>query len=192
MVYFLTQSLFHLCASVRLAKFTTNLFIKSKTKTNNSYDNSLPFMCSILFGLLLNEHEFCFFLLSYYDFNFSINLKLPRKSLSFFFSRVLFVLISVYIFYLSNTIPCGFISLVTFQICCHSFSKRKPRWLLTLLILLSNDIHQNPGPFQNSYFTFMNWNISSLSKDDFHRLRLLEAQNSIFSYDLISLSVKQS
>ena len=33
----------------------------------------------------------------------------------------------------------------------------------------------------------MNWNCNSLAKDDFHRLRLLEVQNSVFDYDLISL-----
>ena len=39
----------------------------------------------------------------------------------------------------------------------------------------------------NSYFTFMSWNLNSTSKVDFHRLKLLEARNSIFNYDLISL-----
>ena len=33
----------------------------------------------------------------------------------------------------------------------------------------------------------MNWNCNSITKEDFHRLRLIEAQNSIFNYDLISL-----
>ena len=33
----------------------------------------------------------------------------------------------------------------------------------------------------------MNWNCNSLAKDDFSQLRLLEAQNSILSYDIISL-----
>ena len=54
--------------------------------------------------------------------------------------------------------------------------------------MLSHDIHQNPGPPANSYLTFMSWNLNSLAKDNFHRLKLLEAQNSIFNYDLIYLS----
>ena len=33
----------------------------------------------------------------------------------------------------------------------------------------------------------MNWNCNSIAKDDFRRLRLLEAQNSVSNYDLISL-----
>ena len=40
----------------------------------------------------------------------------------------------------------------------------------------------------NSFFTFANWNVNSLAKDNFQRVQLLEAHNSIFSYDLISLT----
>ena len=32
----------------------------------------------------------------------------------------------------------------------------------------------------------MNWNINSLTKENFHRVDLIEAHNSIFNYDLIS------
>ena len=55
------------------------------------------------------------------------------------------------------------------------------------MIILSNDIHQNPGPIANSFFTFMNWNVNSIAKDNSHRLKLFEAQTSIFNYGLISL-----
>ena len=33
----------------------------------------------------------------------------------------------------------------------------------------------------------MSWNVNSIAKDDFQRVRLIEAHNSIFNYDLISL-----
>ena len=33
----------------------------------------------------------------------------------------------------------------------------------------------------------MSWNVNSLAKNNFQRVRLLEAHNSIFSYDLISI-----
>ena len=59
-----------------------------------------------------------------------------------------------------------------------------------LLILISNDIHMNPGPqnhFQNNFFNSMNWNLNSLTKDSFHRVDLIDAHNSIFNYDLISV-----
>ena len=59
---------------------------------------------------------------------------------------------------------------------------------MALNIILSNDIHQNPGPpFHNSFFTFMPWNVNSIAKDNFQRVRVIEAHNSIFNYDLIAI-----
>ena len=63
-------------------------------------------------------------------------------------------------------------------------------WYILLRIYLSKDIHKNPGPyseFSSSFFTFCNWNLNSLSKDDFYRIHLLEAHNTNFNYDIISL-----
>ena len=45
----------------------------------------------------------------------------------------------------------------------------------------------NPGDFTKGSFNFCNWNLNSLSKDNFHRAQLLEAHYSIFTYDIISL-----
>ena len=63
-----------------------------------------------------------------------------------------------------------------------------PIWLtLTITITLSNDIETNPGDLINGFFTFCNWNINSLAKDDFYRINLIEALNSTCDYDIISL-----
>ena len=77
--------------------------------------------------------------------------------------------------------------------CCSTYTHYQkyaqncPQWLLILLIILSNDIHPNPGPpFHNSFFNFMSWNVNSIAKDNFERVRLIEAHNSIYNYDLIS------
>ena len=79
--------------------------------------------------------------------------------------------------------------IVVFQIQCLSFTKNIPLWLPIFLIIFSNDIHVNPGPqFHNSFFfNFMNWNLNYLAKDNFQRVQLIEAHNSIFDYDLISI-----
>ena len=75
-----------------------------------------------------------------------------------------------------------------FQIWCHSYVKRVPRWLPIIFIILSNDINLNPGPhFQNNFFNFMSWNVNSLAMNNFQRVSLIEANNSIFNYDLISM-----
>ena len=60
-------------------------------------------------------------------------------------------------------------------------------WVILIKILLSNDVEVNPGDFISGFFSFCNWNINSLAKDDFYRAQLLEAHNAIFNYDLISL-----
>ena len=46
----------------------------------------------------------------------------------------------------------------------------------------------HPGPqYNENVFSFMNWNLNSLAKNNFERVQLIEAHNSIFNYDLISL-----
>ena len=63
---------------------------------------------------------------------------------------------------------------------------------LTILLLLSGDIHPNPGPMSNDDFStgflsFCNWNLNSLATNDFNRITLLNAENVIRKYDIISL-----
>ena len=61
-------------------------------------------------------------------------------------------------------------------------------WIPFLLIIMSNDVEFNPGDhIVNRNFTFCNWNINSLAKDNFSRLNLIQADNSIHNYDIISL-----
>ena len=43
------------------------------------------------------------------------------------------------------------------------------------------------GHSQNTFFNFMSWNLISLTKDNFQRVRLIGAHNSLFNYDLISI-----
>ena len=58
-------------------------------------------------------------------------------------------------------------------------------WYFILHMMLSSDIHPNPGPthsdnnFCGAFFTFCNWNLNILVKDNFYRASLLEA------YDII-------
>ena len=64
--------------------------------------------------------------------------------------------------------------------------KAQPEGLTFLLILLSNDVELNPGP-RDHFLNFMNWNLNSLATNDFERVDLLQAHNSLHDYDLISL-----
>ena len=105
-------------------------------------------------------------------------------------SKITFTTLSIYIFSIAVTPVDCILSLIVFQIWFCSFRENVPVWLPILLILISNDIHLNPEPrshFQNNFFNVMNWNLNSLTKDNFHRVDLIEAHNSIFNYDLISV-----
>ena len=55
--------------------------------------------------------------------------------------------------------------------------KITPNWLTILLIILSNDVQLDTGHSPQN----------SIAKDNFERVGLIEAHNSIFNYDLISL-----
>ena len=79
-------------------------------------------------------------------------------------------------------------SLVTIHIFCSSLTKKVPPRVPLLLILLANDIELNPGPlYHENFFSFMNWNLNSIVKNNFERVQLLEAHNSLHNYDIISI-----
>ena len=93
-----------------------------------------------------------------------------------------------YIFSIAVTPATSTLCILVFQIGCLSFTKKIPSCLPMFLIILSNDIHVNPGPhFHNSFLNFMNWNLNSLAKENFGRVQLIEAHNSIFNNDFISI-----
>ena len=142
-----------------------------------------------MLGLLLSElskDEIIAFLIYIIPTNGNVVNLSPK--ISRVISRSICDIISLYIFSLSTTPLTYTLCLVILQIRITSLIKHVPHWLSLFLIILSNDIHVNPGPqFQNNFLNFMLWNLNSLAKDNFARVRLLEAHNSIFNYDLISI-----
>ena len=166
--------LFHHCETFRFVSFSTNLSLQTK----RSKQAIFPFSSLLILNLqiiLLNENKESGYslLIITRDINFSFSFETTRHTIK---------KINVLLFTL-QTKPC--ILLSNHPKHHQTFLSCLPCWLPSLLIILSHDVHQNPGPMTNSYFTFVSWNLNSMSKDDFHSLKLL--QNSIFNYDLISL-----
>ena len=98
--------------------------------------------------------------------------------------------LSLGIYILDNAVSSSshYLSLFITLIICTFLTRKIPNWVFVLLLLLANDIELNPGPsYHENFFTFMNWNLISLVKNNFERMKLIEAHNSIFNYDLISL-----
>ena len=82
-----------------------------------------------------------------------------------------------------------YVNLVCF---CHYPMETSAIWIFLMHAVLCPDIHPNPGPPQSNHFaggflSFCNWNLNTLSKDDFTRITLLEAHNTEHNYDIISL-----
>ena len=91
-------------------------------------------------------------------------------------------------FFIAVTPVAHILCFMIFQIWSYLCTKNVPHWLPVKLIILSNDVHLKPGAhFQNNVFNFMSWNTNSLAKGNFQRVRLIEAHNSIFNYELISI-----
>ena len=181
-------SYLHLCNHVRYVCFSNNLNIL--TTINPTSTNTFPLLLSLLLlGLLLEMEKYqIVFFITRTNLNFGslIDLLLKFNKTA---SRFLFNALSLYILSISVTPLACIVSLFVFQNWRFSIKKCVPYWLPILLILISNDIHLNPGPstYLQNNFNFMNWNLNSLTKDNFHRVHLIEAHNSMFNYDLISV-----
>ena len=82
-----------------------------------------------------------------------------------------------------------FIKIISFTCLLHclALGYLSPTWITFVRIILANDVETNPGDFVNNFFTFCNWNLNSLAKDNFYRVKLLEAHNSSHNYDFISI-----
>ena len=173
---------------MRFISFSTNLTLNRKKKDTSRLPQSVTLIL-LLVGLLSAESPENYFpiLIILPDLNyrnmFSLVLKF-RKALF----QIFFTILSAYMFYLSTT-PCACpLCHLVFQSWCQSLTRNSSPWLRILLIALSNDVRQNPGPpFHNSFFTFVFWNVNSIANDNFQRVRLIESHNSIFNYDLISI-----
>ena len=191
-IFLLVMIFLHLCITVRHVTFSTNLSLLRKNKTTPMLTQSLLILLSLsLFGFLSAESpENCLpviLILPGLEYGciymFIVALKFRKRLF-----HILFAILSIYILHLATTFSACILCLLVFQNWCHSFSQNSPQWQQILLIILSNDIHQNPGPpFHNNFFNFMSWNVNSIAKDNFHRVRLIEAHNSLFNYDLISI-----
>ena len=179
--------LLHSCNQVKYVSFNTNLNLFKK-KSNHVFPQLWFYLILVLSWLLVSEYpeDFIQFYLQYFP-NFAFLINLDPK-ISKHIARSCFHTSRVFIFADSISPGALILSIFVFQIWCNALSSNVPRWLPFILILMANDIELNPGPaLQNQFFSFMNWNLNSLVKENFGRVGLIEAHNTIFDYDLISL-----
>ena len=201
-----------LARKMRFVKFSTNLNIMP-TRCKSSTDWTYPLILLIillLFVFLFDPYFIVFvatevptnllYIKQIFSFLYCI-IKITYDIMSSFIGLMLRLIsnlpilifkVFIQIFVLSYSVPTSHkittksnIFEITFFAC--SLFQYYPIWLTLTKIILSNDIETNPGDLSNGFFTFCNWNINSLAKDDFYRINLIEALNSTCNYDIISL-----
>ena len=180
-IYFLLFLLSDLSTQFEYVKFNTDLNIHNQKKKFYVY-NKLNTMTLyfILLGIYLFEVEKEQIILLFIELcpNFlKIFTDQMLKKIKVFRSATSASLV-IYIFSISISPIACILCLIIFQIWCCTYIKQLNHWLTIFLILLSNDIHMNPGPqYRENFFTFMSWNLNSLAKKDFERVDLIEAHN---------------
>ena len=139
--------------------FNTDLSLYSKRKKLEiSTQCIIMYLSIIILGLLLCECEtnhILILILRLYP-NFADDLLDLLLKQNKGISRVTSAALSLCIFSMSVTPATCILCLLVFQIWCYSYTKHLPHWLSVFLIILSNDIHLNPGPhYQLDFFNFM-------------------------------------
>ena len=166
---------------------------KIQTKSNNhSFANFL--FCTLLLTLELENYQRIFLTITTYDLT-SMIASSALYTVSFFnfqdpwYQKIGSTLLFIVIVTCSTSQNTHVLCVILMMSSCLSRLSKIPVWVPSLLILLSEDVHKNPGPigYHDSFFKFCNWNLNSLAKDNFSRVKLLEAHNSLFNYDIISL-----
>ena len=197
LISLLYQAWLHMCSNTHYVSFDTNLNLFKKNKNSIFPLFSCLWYSSVSFIalVLLSDYvtDFMHFFLAVMSLNsgilhcfeiiFYLLLKFKKAiSMTFFVTSVFLILAT------ATTPNAQYVCICVFQIFCLSFARKLPPWLSTLLILISNDIEQNPGPgYHSNFFNFMNWNLNSLATNNFARVQLIEAHNSLHNYDLISI-----
>ena len=173
--------------NIRYIPFNTRLNTLTALKKAKCHENLYFYILLILYvmtfeylSIVLLPYEFCKIHL---DFR-----KITQKSVLLVkMSHNLFAIITLGVCY-------SFAYLVLFSIFCifrYPFETLAV-WISLMRLALCPDIHPNPGPDHTNYFavgflSFCNWNLNTLSKDNFYRITLLQAHNTEYNYDIISL-----
>ena len=87
----------------------------------------------------------------------------------------------------------------TWYSCCNKLNTVRNLWYFGIIafylqsihvILISGDIHKNPGPssFSDGFFNFCHWNLNSIPAHNYSRVAQLEAYNAQLNLDIIALT----
>ena len=156
----------------RVTRFNSNLNLCSKKTNFISFQGIWEYVLLVMLGLLITECNQDQILVLFLHSNLTLSCVL-KGALRFSktISNILFVIITISLLYIAVTPSAHLLCFCVFQVFFHSYVNKVSLWLPIFLVILSNDVHFNPGPhFQNNFFNFMTWNANSLAKDNFERV----------------------
>ena len=173
--------------NIRYIPFNTSLNTLTTLK-KDKYNEDLDFYLLLLLYVVTFEYLSIVFLQNEF---FKIHLdirKITQKSVILvkmfrnLFASVTLGVCNMFAFLVFFSLVCIF---------CYPFETLAV-WISLMRLALCPDIHPNPGPdpkniFAGGFLSFCNWNLNTLSKDDFYRITLLQAHNTEYNYDIISL-----
>ena len=176
-----------LCSNVYFIPFNVSLNMLNKRLKNIYRSVTSVLICSayILFCYTLNLYDVGASVHLYFNYMFLDVLCFEIWLLTIFINNLIF---KFGILIVKSVLVCLF---RTLNSRCLNY-EIAALWIFSLILLLSCDVHPNPGPngnqeFSTGFLSFCNWNLNTLSKDNFCRVSLLEAHNATFNYDIISL-----
>ena len=155
--------------------------LPSDVNSSNPTCSKLNLLLLILSYIMIFDYYLVIFLpCEFFKFQLHIKtrMKLPCMLMKIFHCSIIdaIILATIFIYTNSHYYPYEVLAL----------------WYILLRLILSLDVHPNPGPvgpndFSGGFVSFCNWNLNTLSKDNFYRITLLEAHNTEHNYDIISL-----
>ena len=182
-IYLLFIILLYHSKAIRYVRFSNNISTLNKKSLVQIKISALLFANLLLCPIFMSiSFEFIFSLLIQFEidtFHVNVSLQFCYKLLTLFYK-------TLYVFMLKFSFKIIQYITMLFKKSLYSWENFL-LWVILIIIILSNDVEKNPGDFSNGGFSFCNWNLNSLAKDDFYRVQLLEAHNAIFNYDIISL-----
>ena len=172
---------------VKFIKFNTCINMLSKTHHRNLTGSHLPLFITILAFVTLFHFNSLLLLPSEFFLPNKVDTKRVLSPI-IMSARLIQIFICMISFFI---LECHITLLHIMLMYLYSYPyELMALWHIFLQLALSQDVHPNPGPLDSTnggFLSFCNWNLNTLSKNDFYRISLLEAHNANHNYDIISL-----
>ena len=126
--------------------FNSNLNLCSKKTNIISFQGIWEYVLLVMLGLLITECNQDQILVLFIHSNLTLSCVL-NSALRFSktISNIIFVIITIFLLSIAMTPSAHILCFCVFQVFFHSYVNKVSLWLPIFLVMLSNDVHFNPG-----------------------------------------------